>query len=248
MASRRGGRIRFGRVLRPRHGVAEARSGLGRPDPPRCDTARTERVSVAVRVLNVCLRHPFLLAAQLAVAQAGSGGRLDIGLGAGSFGLARHDHEALAVPFPPFEERMARLEATCRTLPSLWRGERVNDETLGLSGASLGPIGIDRPRLVVGGGSARAMAIGARYCDGWNLSTPDPTEFEAGRRRLKAVCVQVGKEPPIPAEAQLWVRDLWQDARSHLRAYEDAGAEAVILVLDEERGPDEVRRVADAVL
>lgn len=62
------------------------------------------------------------------------------------------------------------------------------------------------------------------------------------------VCVQVGKEPPITAEAQLWVRDLWQDARSHLRAYEDAGAEAVILVLDEERGPDEVRRVADAVL
>src|ERR671934_519982 len=50
--------------------------------------ARTERISLAVRVLNVCLRHPFLLAAQLAVAQATSGGRLDVGLGAGSFWLA----------------------------------------------------------------------------------------------------------------------------------------------------------------
>jgi len=36
--------------------------------------------------------------------------------------------------------------------------------------------------------------------------------------------------------------------RSHLRAFEDAGADAAILALDEERGPDEVRRLADAVL
>lgn len=62
--------------------------------------ALTARITVAVRVLNDCLRHPFLLAGQLAVAQATSGDRLDVGLGAGSFHLARHDHEALAIPSP----------------------------------------------------------------------------------------------------------------------------------------------------
>jgi alkanesulfonate monooxygenase SsuD/methylene tetrahydromethanopterin reductase-like flavin-dependent oxidoreductase (luciferase family) len=209
--------------------------------------AQTERIALAVRVLNTSLRHPFLLAGQLAVVQASGGGRLDVGLGAGSYRLARHDHDALGIPFPPFAERIARLDAMCRALPALWRGERVNDTTLGLSDASLGPICIDPPRLVVGGGSAQAMNIAARYCDGWNLSTPDPDEFRSAHARFDRACAEVGREPPVAAEAQLWVRDLWGDPRSHLRAFEDAGAETVILVLDEERGPDEVRRLADAV-
>ena len=61
---------------------------------------------------------------------------------------------------------MARPEGCCLALPALWRGERVTDEALDLSDASLGPIGIDPPRLVVGGGSARAIGIAARYADG----------------------------------------------------------------------------------
>jgi len=210
--------------------------------------AWTHRISVAVRVLNVSLRHPFLLAGQLAVAQAASRGRLDVGLGAGSFHLARDDHEALAIPFPRFSDRLARLEGMCRLLPALWRGERVHDVTFGLSDASLRPIGIAPPRLVIGGGSARVMAIAAQYADGWNLSAADPGEFEAARVRLERACAEVGREPAISAEAQLWVRDLRHNPRSHLRAFEEAGAEAVILVLDEERGPEEVRRLADAVL
>jgi alkanesulfonate monooxygenase SsuD/methylene tetrahydromethanopterin reductase-like flavin-dependent oxidoreductase (luciferase family) len=209
--------------------------------------ARTNRITVAVRVLNVCLRHPFLLAAQLAVAQATSHGRLDVGLGAGSFWLARSDHDALGIAFPSLEDRSERLEAVCRVLPAVWRGERVTDELLGLSDASLGPIDIDPPRLVAGGTSASVMAIAARHCDGWNLRTPDPNGFHAARVRLEDACSRVGRDP-IAAEAQLWARDLWPDPRSHLRAFEDAGAEVLIIVLDEERGPDEVRRLADAVL
>jgi alkanesulfonate monooxygenase SsuD/methylene tetrahydromethanopterin reductase-like flavin-dependent oxidoreductase (luciferase family) len=210
--------------------------------------ARTERITVAVRVLNASLRHPFLLAGQLAVAQATSGGRLDVGLGTGSFHLARHDHEALAIPFPRFSDRVARLEAMCRLLPALWRGERVDDEALGLSDAGLGPIGITSPRLVVGGGSAQVMTIAARYADGWNLSTADPREFEAARVRLVRGSAEAGRQPPIAAEVQLWVQELWRDPRSHLRAFEEAGAEAVIVVLDQDRGPDEVRRLAHAIL
>lgn len=132
---------------------------------------------------------------------------------------------------------MERLEATCRALPALWRGEYVGDHALGLSHASLGPIEIDPPRLVVGGKSDRAIAIAVEYADAWNLSTPDPAEFEAARARADHFRTDRGGERTISAEAQLWVRDLWRDPRSHLRAFEDTGAELVILVLDEERGP-----------
>jgi alkanesulfonate monooxygenase SsuD/methylene tetrahydromethanopterin reductase-like flavin-dependent oxidoreductase (luciferase family) len=210
--------------------------------------SRTQRIALAVRVINVSLRHPFLLAAQLAVAQAASGGRLDVGLGAGSFGLARQDHAALGVSFPPFVERMARLKAACRALPTLWRGERISDEGLGLSDASLGPVGIAPPRLVVGGGSDLAMAIAARHADGWNASVPDPAEFLTLRSRLERICDEQGRQAPIVTDVQLWVRDLRPNARSHLHAFEEAGADAAILVLDEERGPDAVRRLADRVL
>jgi alkanesulfonate monooxygenase SsuD/methylene tetrahydromethanopterin reductase-like flavin-dependent oxidoreductase (luciferase family) len=210
--------------------------------------ARTSRITLAVRVLNVCLRNVFLLASQLAIAQAVSGGRLDVGLGAGSFGLARRDHAALAIPFPAAVDRMARLEAACKLLPALWRGDRVTDQSLGLSDASLGPIGIDPPRLVVGGTSERAIAIAAHYCDGLNVSTRNPNELKEACQLVERFCSELGRSAPIAVEAQLWVRDLWPDARAHLRAFEAAGAEAVILVLDEERGPDAVLGLADTVL
>src|SRR5213082_3380808 len=114
---------------------------------------RTQRIALAVDVVNVTLRHPFLLAAQLAVAQAASGGRLEVGLGAGSPGLARFDHETLGVPFLPLGERISRLRACVRTFRPLWRGETVTDPELGLRGASLGPIAIDVPPLLLGGKS-----------------------------------------------------------------------------------------------
>jgi alkanesulfonate monooxygenase SsuD/methylene tetrahydromethanopterin reductase-like flavin-dependent oxidoreductase (luciferase family) len=209
---------------------------------------RTESITLAVRVIDVSLRNPFLLAAELAVAQAASGGRLDVGLGAGSHHLGRYDHEALALPFPPLRERVARLGPTCRILPALWRGERVDDDELGLVDASLGPIGIDAPRLTVGGETEGVLRVAARFADRWNISTPDPPRFEGARERLERAAADEGQASPIIREAQLWVRDLWPDARSHLRAFEGVGADAVILVLDEEREPDAVRRVADLTL
>lgn len=114
--------------------------------------AVTRRIPVGVMVFNAGLRHPFLLAAALAVAQAASGGRVRVGLGAGS-GLAKADHQALGLPFRAFPERVRRLEACCRLLPALWRGETVYDEEVGLHRASLGHIGIQPPPLIVGGRS-----------------------------------------------------------------------------------------------
>jgi hypothetical protein len=82
----------------------------------------------------------------------------------------------------------------------------------------------------------------------WNLSTDHPGEFATARRRLESACAEGNGYTPIAAEAQVFARDLWPEPRSHLAAFEEAGAEAVILVLDEERGPHEVRRLAEAVL
>jgi alkanesulfonate monooxygenase SsuD/methylene tetrahydromethanopterin reductase-like flavin-dependent oxidoreductase (luciferase family) len=127
----------------------------------------TSSIRLEVQVLNTSLRHPFLLAAQLAVAQAASGGRLRVGLGAGSHHLARFDHVAVGIDFPPHRERVKRLGECCRALPALWRGAVVDDPALGLVGASLGRTGIEPPPLFVGGSSEAVMSIAAQFADGW---------------------------------------------------------------------------------
>lgn len=209
----------------------------------------TSRVRIAVHVLNVCLRSPFLLAGQLAVAQAASGGRLEVGLGAGSYHLARFDHRAVDVAFPSFEERIARLEACCRALPELWRGGIVDDPRLGLKHASLGPIGIEPPRISVGGLSDAVLGVAVRAADAWNVVRPDPEALGRDAQRLAAAGRRSGRDRAIGLEAQVWARDLDpRSPRDHVRRLAEAGAATVVVVLDEERGPGAVRRLADSVL
>lgn len=231
--------------------VSAGPQGLRAWDAPSLLVAmagHTERIRLSVHVLNASFRNPLLLAGQLAVAQAMSRGRLEVGLGAGSFHLARFDHRVAGVAFPRFAERMDRLEACCRALPALWRGDRVDEPVLGLRGASLGPVGISPPPITVGGGSEAALDIAARYADAWNASSRSREGFADLCQSLDQRCRALGREP-IAKEAQFFLRDVGLDRlRETANSLAEAGAQSVIVVLNEERGPDWVRRVADALL
>jgi len=209
--------------------------------------ARTKRIQLGLYVVNVSLRHPFLLAAQIAVAQAASNGRVEVGLGAGSHYFARYDHEVTGIPFPRFPDRMKRLEACSRVLPALWRGEEVTDEGLGLRGASLGPIAIEPPRIAVGGESDRALEIAARYAHGWHAPGVEPERFAELAGKLDELCRSVGRTASIRKSIQRRCDDP-DEAAEYLAGYKRADADAVIFVLDKARGPDAVRRLAEAVL
>lgn len=203
----------------------------------------TSRIRLAVHVLNVSLRPPLLLAGQLAVAQASSGGRLEVGLGTGSWHLARHDHRVAGVPFPPFAERVERLEACCRAFPALWRGETVSDQVLGLDDASLGPVGIEPPPIIVGGTSDRVLAVAAAHADAWNASSVEAERFA----ELAGVLAERSDDRRIERQVQVWLREVGLDgAREARDRYEDAGADTLIFVLDEERDPDTIPRLASA--
>ena len=232
--------------------VSSAPAGLPAWDAPTLLAAMAGIVRsarLAVDVLNSSLRHPFLLAGQLAVAQAASGGRLEVGLGLGSYHLARFDHEALGMPLPPHAERAARLEASCRVLPALWRGEEVTDAALGLTCASLGPIGIEPPPIVVGGTSETVLEIAVRHADGWNAVEPDPARYGELARRLDELRERGGRARPVAKAVQIFVRGIeLRDARELVARFEQAGAESATFVLVEERGADAVRRLAAAVL
>jgi alkanesulfonate monooxygenase SsuD/methylene tetrahydromethanopterin reductase-like flavin-dependent oxidoreductase (luciferase family) len=208
---------------------------------------RTERIGLSVRVINSALRNPLLLAGQLAVAQAASEGRLDVGLGAGSR-LARFDHRAPGIGFPRFAERVEHLERLCLALPELWRGVSVDDPLLRLHDASLGDVGIDVPPILVGGTSDAVLDVAARSADGWDGPGEDLAAYERLAARVLRGAEDLGRKRPLRREATLFLADVGVDRlRSHLASLGDAGADAVTIVLHTERGPEWVRRVADAI-
>ena len=232
--------------------VTAAPAGLAAWNAPSLLTAMaavTDRIALAVDVLNVSLRHPFMLAGQLAVAQAASGGRVEVGLGAGSHHLARFDHAALGRRFPPLAERRRTLARCCELFPRLWRGDEVSDGELGLSVASLGPLGIVPPPIFVGGTSEETMAIAASLADGWNAVVADAERYAELTARLEELSRSRERERPIRKAAQVFVRDIELGSAGQLVAeLEAAGAESVTFVLVDERGPAAVRALAEAVV
>jgi alkanesulfonate monooxygenase SsuD/methylene tetrahydromethanopterin reductase-like flavin-dependent oxidoreductase (luciferase family) len=210
---------------------------------------RTQRIALAVDVINVNLRHPFMLAAQLAVDQAASGGRLEVGLGAGSYGIARFDHQALGIPFPPIAERLELLDACARAFPALWRGETVTDPQLGLHAASLGPLGIEPPPIIVGGTSAALLETAVRFADGWNVVVEDAKEYAEHAGTVNEFCQRLGRTRPLLRHVQLFADALEPAAaRSAVDRLASHGATTVLFVLYQNHDLSAIDRLAKAVL
>ena len=93
------------------------------------------------------------------------------------------------------------------------------------------------------------MEIAARYADGWNLHEPDASNYPRVLRHMDEVCSRVGRGERLWRHAQVFVRDIGPERlRETAGVAREAGIDSLVFVLDEERGPDWVRRVADAVL
>lgn len=121
----------------------------------------TERLRVGTLVLNVEFWNPLLLARAAVTAQLVTGGRFDLGLGAGH---AQVEFEQAGLRYPPAAERVRRLAAVARVIPRLAAGETIDDHQLGLEQASLGLPPTDLP-LVIGGNGEGLLRVAGRYAD-----------------------------------------------------------------------------------
>ena len=127
----------------------------------------TERIRVLSLLLNNELRHPVLLHKAAASIDVLSGGRLELGIGAGW--LADDTRALGAAPASP-ATRVARLSETLEVLDALfaseepvtYRGQHVTVE--GVVGEPR-PVQRPRPPLLVGGGGPRILALAARHAD-----------------------------------------------------------------------------------
>ncbi len=160
----------------------------------------TDRIRLGTLVTSATFRLPGLLAGQVAQVDDMSGGRAEIGLGAGWYD---DEHSAYGVPFPPLGERFERLEEQFAILTGLWDtpvGETFDFEghhyQLKDSPALPKPVQQPHPPLIVGGGGARRTPrLAATYADEFNLPFSSLADTEAQFARVRAACEDRGRDP-----------------------------------------------------
>jgi len=125
--------------------------------------AVTERLRIGTFVFNVNLRHPAVLAQDLASLDVLSGGRLEIGIGAG---WNRPEHDAIGLPFDPVATRVSRLGEAVAVLqgcfgdgPFSFAGEHYT--IIGHDGYPK-PVQRPHPPLFIGGGGRRVLTLATR--------------------------------------------------------------------------------------
>ena len=197
----------------------------GEPGQPTTDAwsvlaglaRETERIGLGALVSPVTFRHAGVFAKVVTTVDEMSGGRIEVGVGAGWNDL---EHQQLGLAFPPIEERANMLEDQLAILHGLW-GEPDGWSFEGISGVKVADalfrprpvdvpgrpstaVGGKRPRIIVGSsGTPRSYRLAARYADEYNLSSASPDRAAEVRGKLDDACREIGRDPETLARSTM---------------------------------------------
>ncbi|MFN8074708.1 MAG: LLM class F420-dependent oxidoreductase [Kineosporiaceae bacterium] len=160
----------------------------------------TSRLRLGTLVSSATFRQPGVLAITVAQVDQMSGGRIELGLGAGWF---EAEHAAYGIPFPPLGERFDRLEEQLAVITGLWA--TPPGQTFEHSGplypitGSPGlpkPAQSPRPPIIIGGaGRKRTAALAARYADEFNVPFAPPERAAEIVTAIRTACEDAGRDP-----------------------------------------------------
>ncbi|WP_026919801.1 LLM class F420-dependent oxidoreductase [Gordonia shandongensis] len=160
---------------------------------------QTSRIRLGTLVTSATFRHPGQLAIQVAQVDQMSGGRVDLGLGAGWYA---EEHAANSIPFPPLGERFDRLEENFEIITGMW--DTAEGETFSHDGrhysvdSSPGlpkPTQTPRPPIIVGGtGPTRTPRLAARFADEFNVPFAPADTVETMYGRVREACAAAGRD------------------------------------------------------
>ena len=158
--------------------------------------ALTKNARVGCLMFCGLFRTPGVLAKAAATIDHISGGRAEIGVGAGWF---EEEFREFGYGFPPLGERLDQLEEALEILRSLWREPvtHFKGDYYDIQGAVCGPKPVNpRMPLWVGGrGEKRTPLIAARYADGFNMPYLPPELVADRLRSLARACEGLGRDP-----------------------------------------------------
>jgi alkanesulfonate monooxygenase SsuD/methylene tetrahydromethanopterin reductase-like flavin-dependent oxidoreductase (luciferase family)/FAD/FMN-containing dehydrogenase len=184
--------------------------------------AATERVRIAPNVLSVPLRPPAVLAGAAASLDLLSGGRLDLGLGAGAFWDAI---EGMGIPKLTPGQAVTALEEAIEVIRRRWDttqrgGVFVEGRTHAVHGAPRGPRPAHDIPIWLGARKPRMLALVGRSADGWLPSLPwlEPGDYARGNTRIDEAAQAAGRDPreirrllnigPSSKDARAWAEEL----------------------------------------
>lgn len=197
----------------------------------------TKRLRIGVMVTGVPYRHPAVLANMAATVDVISGGRLELGLGAG---WNQDEADAYGIELPPLKERFDRFDEACEVVIGLLTQPQFSYDGAHyrLTDAFCEPKAVQTPHppiTIGGGGEKRTLRSTARYAQQWNIPFTTPAELTHKREVLAGHCADIGRDP---AEILITTQAMFHpDAGPSALADQcaslgEAGCEYVVVLLD----------------
>ncbi len=165
----------------------------------------TTKPRLGVLVSSNTFRHPSLLAKQAVTLDHISGGRLELGIGAGWY---EPEHEMFGLEFPPTRELVDRYEEALDLLDRYLRNDTTTFEGAfySLKEAQNRPAPVQQPRIpfMLGAHKRRMIGLAARYADTWN-TRGTPEEVRERNEMLDEACAKEGRDPAEIKRSLLYV-------------------------------------------
>lgn len=160
----------------------------------------TSRVRLGTLMTAATFRLPGPLAISVAQVDAMSGGRVELGIGAGWY---EAEHQAYGIPFPPVPERFDRLAEQLAVLVGLWDtppGQRFSapGRYYPVTDSPALPKPAQRPHppiIIGGGGPRRTPALAAQYAAEFNVPFASVQDVQERFDRVRAACAAAGRDP-----------------------------------------------------
>jgi F420-dependent oxidoreductase-like protein len=190
--------------------------------------ALTRTLKLGTLVSPVTFRHPSVLARSVVTADHVSGGRIELGIGAG---WHEGEHRSFGFPFDTTGDRFGRLTEQIEIVSRSWENEPFDFDGrfYRLEQCDAQPKPTRRPNLILGGSARpRGAALAARWADEYNTVNPTPDEARERKQRIDAACREAGRDP-IPFSAMIPLEGAPDALIERLRGLAEAGVERVML-------------------
>jgi alkanesulfonate monooxygenase SsuD/methylene tetrahydromethanopterin reductase-like flavin-dependent oxidoreductase (luciferase family) len=186
--------------------------------------SETRRVRLGHVVLCAAFRNPALTAKMISTLDVITGGRMELGIGAG---WKRDEWRAYGYGFPDAPGRLAILKDQLEVVTAMTRIERATYQGThhSVDGAINVPQPVQKPRLPImvgGNGPNVTWRLAARYADELNLDGLSPAEVADAMTTIRARCEEIDRDP---ASLRVSVHVWWETLRSAGRERSDMVAE-----------------------
>lgn len=209
--------------------------------------AVTRRIRIGVLVSPVTFRHPSDLSRSAVTVDHVSGGRVEVGLGAG---WHEEEHRLHRFPFPPLGTRLELLEEQLEIVGRQWAEEEFDFHgrhyRLEACRAEPKPVQQPRPPLIVGGaGGPRSIRLAARFADEYNTFARTIDDVRERRDLLLETCEREGRAPIRFTLMTQIAPDTVEEVFERVSAFRDEGVDRVYLQQLAHRDLDLVRQIGE---